>query len=43
MIYPRGTGEHTSPEEEWNFTGKDYWKLGCFCITKIRLGEISSR
>ena len=22
---------------------KEDWKLGCFCITKIRLGEISWR
>ena len=32
-----------SPEEDWDFPGKICEKLGCFCIIKIRLGEISSR
>ena len=34
---------HISPEEGWNFPCEHCQKLGCFCITKIRLGEISSR
>ena len=33
---------HISPEEDWNFSGKNCQKLGCFCVTKIRLGEMSS-
>ena len=44
MISPRGSRRaHISPEEDWNFPGKDYQKLGCFCFAKIRLGVISSR
>ena len=43
-ISPRGSRRaHISPEEDWDFPGKNCWKLGCFCITEIRLGEISSR
>ena len=34
---------HISPEEDWNFPSKNCWELRCFCITKIRLGEIFSR
>ena len=43
------SGEHTylpisrSPEEGSNFPGENRLKLGCFCITKIGLGEIFSR
>ena len=39
-------GEHTyfrSLKEHWNFSGKNCQELGCFFITKIRLGEIFSR
>ena len=43
-ISPSGyRSAHISPEENWNFSGKNCEKLGCFCITKIRPGEISSR
>ena len=43
-ISPSGSRRaHISPEEDWNFTGKNCLKLGCFCITKMRLGEICSR
>ena len=24
---------HISPDEDWNFPGKDCYKLGCFSIT----------
>ena len=40
---PEVPGEHTSPEEDWNLPCKDYYKLGCFCMTKMRLEELSSR
>ena len=44
MVSPRGSWRaHVSPEEDWNFPGNDYFKLACFCITKIRLEEIFSR
>ena len=44
LISPGGSRRaHISPEEDWNFPGKICQKLGCFCITKIRLGEISLR
>ena len=36
-------GGHMSPEEDWNFPSKNCYKLGYFCITKIKLGWISSR
>ena len=40
-IFPRGSQKaHTSSEEDWNYFGKNCQKLGYFCITKIRLGEI---
>ena len=43
-ISPRGfRTAHISPKEDWNLPGKNSEKLGCFCITKIRLGEIHSR
>ena len=30
-----------SLKEDWNFSGENCQKLGCFCITKIRLkGDI---
>ena len=35
-IYPR------SLKEDWNCPVENYQKLRCFCITKIRLGEIFS-
>ena len=37
--------EHTYPrslKEDWNCPVENYQKLRCFCITKIRLGEIFS-
>ena len=38
-ISPSGSrSAHISPEEDWNFSGKNCQKLGCFCITKVRLG-----
>ena len=38
-----GSGRaNLSPEEDWIFPRKNCKKLGCFCVTKIRLGEISS-
>ena len=43
-ISPRGYRRaHISSEEDWKVTSKNCSKLGCFCITKIRLGEISFR
>ena len=43
-ISPSGSCKaHISAKEDWNFPGKSCQKSGCFCITKIRLGEISSR
>ena len=36
--------EHISPKEDWSFPPKNCQKVGYVClITKIRLGEISSR
>ena len=33
MVSPRGSWRaHICPEEEWNFPGNDYFKLGRFCI-----------
>ena len=44
LISPRGSRRaQISPEEDWNFAGKNSQKLGCFCITKKKLGEIFSR
>ena len=34
---------HISPEVDWNFPFKNCQKLGCSCIKKIRLGDISLR
>ena len=42
-LFPRSRRAHVPPEEDWDFPGKNCLKLACFCITKIRLGEISSR
>ena len=43
-IYPRAYRRaHISPEEDWEIASKNCSKLGYFCITKIRLGEISFR
>ena len=42
-LFPRSRRAHVPPEEDWDFPGKNCSKLGCFCITKIRLGETSSR
>ena len=43
MTSPVGSRRaHISPEENWNFLGKNCQKLGCFRITNIRIGEISS-
>ena len=42
MVSPRGSRTaHISQEEDWNFRAKNCQKLGYFCITKMRLGEIS--
>ena len=41
-ISPRGFRKaYISPKDNWNLPGKNCEKLGWFCITKIRLGEIS--
>ena len=43
-VSPRGSRKaHISPEKDCSFPAKNCSKLGCFCITKMRLGEISSR
>ena len=40
-ISPKGFRRaRTYSEEDWNFPGRNYYELGCFCLTKIRLGEI---
>ena len=41
-VSPKGFRQaHISPKEDWNFPGKNFQNLGCFCITKIRLvGDI---
>ena len=44
LISSRGSQRvHISPEQDWNFPAKNCEKLGCSCIIKIRLGEISCR
>ena len=40
---PQNTHISRSPKEDWDFSGENRYKLGCFCITKIRLGQIFSR
>ena len=32
---------HVSPEEDWNFPGKNCWKLGCFCINKNKKKKLT--
>ena len=38
-ISKRSRRAHISPEEDWNFPGKNCQKLGYFCFTKLRIGK----